>query len=203
MHINSQSHPVLANVIFSGNVVTGTDATMGGGGLCNIGRNPFLFNVTFSGNQAAKANAIFNLSGGVLRMANSIVWGNTVTPVLSTPGPIITYTLIEGGCPANVTCGSLITTSARFTRDPSAGVDATWSTPDDDYGDLRLQIDSPAIDAGHNALVPNDALDLDDDANTAEVLPVDRRGAPRFQDSVTPDTRHRQRHAAHRGYGSL
>ena len=44
---------------------------------------------------------------------------------------------------------------------------------DDDYGDLRPRNDSPAVDAGDNALLPADSFDLDDDGDTSEQLPVD------------------------------
>jgi uncharacterized repeat protein (TIGR01451 family) len=46
-----------------------------------------------------------------------------------------------------------------FARDPDPGQDGLWGTEDDDYGELRLQVDSPAIDAG-NTLSVTVATDL-------------------------------------------
>jgi hypothetical protein len=39
----------------------------------------------------------------------------------------------------------------QFIHAPGAGPDNTWGTADDDLGDLRLQANSPAIDAGTNS----------------------------------------------------
>ncbi len=65
-------------------------------------------------------------------------------------------------------------------RAPSAG-DGDWTTLDDnDYGDLRLQADSPAIDAGNNDWLPSDSSDLDGDGDTAEPIPYDLQGFPRI-----------------------
>jgi len=44
----------------------------------------------------------------------------------------------------------------RFVRDPDAGPDGLWNTGDEDYGDLRLRRESPAIDAGNNSAIPSD-----------------------------------------------
>ena len=53
----------------------------------------------------------------------------------------------------------------------------------------RLQSASSAIDAGNNALVSADTLDLDGDGNTAEPTPFDLDGRARFvQDRLTTDT---------------
>ena len=38
-----------------------------------------------------------------------------------------------------------------FVREPTPGADGTWGAADDDYGDLRLRIASPAIDVGDNS----------------------------------------------------
>jgi len=64
----------------------------------------------------------------------------------------LTNTLIQDGCPAGATCsGVLLTSDPFFVRDPDPG-DGDWTTPDDnDYGDLRLQLTSPAINKGDNS----------------------------------------------------
>jgi VCBS repeat-containing protein len=63
-----------------------------------------------------------------------------------------------------------------FLRAPAVGLDGTWGTEDDDYGDLQVDGSSPAIDAGDN-----DALPLD--------ISTDLSGEPRFVDIPSmPDT---------------
>ena len=57
---------------------------------------------------------------------------------------------------------------------------ATWAD-----NDLHLALVSPCIDAGNNALVPNDQCDLDQDGDTLERIPIDLGGAPRFVDIPT------------------
>ena len=71
-----------------------------------------------------------------------------------------------------------------FVRDPNPGPDEEWGTEDDDYGDLRLRPDSPAVDAGDNALLPADTADLDDDADTQEPLPLDYGGYERVVNGI-------------------
>ncbi len=51
---------------------------------------------------------------------------------------------------------------------------------DPDSDDFRLSSGSPSIDAGNNWGVPIDENDYDGDGNTAELLPVDLDGNPRF-----------------------
>jgi T5SS/PEP-CTERM-associated repeat protein len=72
-----------------------------------------------------------------------------------------------------------------FLRTPSPGPDTIWGTTDDDYGDLRLSSNSPAIDSGDSLAVPADTYDIDNDGNTTEALPLDLAGQPRFYDDPT------------------
>lgn len=54
--------------------------------------------------------------------------------------------------------------------------------------DWRLGAGSPGLDAGDNAEVSMDLLDLDGDANLLEPLPFDLDGGPRFVDDPAPDS---------------
>jgi hypothetical protein len=72
----------------------------------------------------------------------------------------------------------------HFIRNPSPGDDGAWGTPDDDLGDLRLQSNSPAIDAGDNALLPADDHDLDGDGDTLEPLPRDLANKDRVNNNT-------------------
>ncbi len=108
-------------------------------------------------------------------LANTIVWGNT--PVAnqidnSTSTPVVTYSDVQGGYAGT----GNINLDPLFWRSPSPGADGNWGTADDDYGDLRLQLTSPAIDAGDNSAVPSGVLS-------------DLGGYPRFIDMASlPDT---------------
>lgn len=69
-----------------------------------------------------------------------------------------------------------------FLRLSSAGTDGVWGTADDDFGDPRLSIGSPAADSGDSGALPPDSFDIDSDKNTTEALPLDLAGFPRFVD---------------------
>ena len=51
-------------------------------------------------------------------------------------------------------------------------------------GDYTLMMSSPAVDAGDNALLPQDTFDVDDDTNTTETLPIDLDSNDRVLDGV-------------------
>jgi parallel beta-helix repeat protein len=203
-NLNSSS-PTLTNCTFSGN-----SAGSNGGGMYNYSSWPTLSNCTFSGNSASSGGGIYdywyswptvtnctfsgnsaNYDGGGMyndyhsspTMSNCILWGNIApsgSQIHDDPGSmsVITYSDIQGGFTGTGNTNS----DPLFVRNPSPGADGVWGTPDDDYGDLRLQPNSPCIDAGNNAAVAADTLDLDGDGNTAEPIPFDLAGGPRFWD---------------------
>jgi hypothetical protein len=109
----------------------------------------------------------------LIRLTNAILWGNTPDQG-DWAAPDITYSNVQGD---TVYPGAgNINADPQFVRGPSPGGDASWGTLDDDYGDLRLQLISPAIDAGDNSAVPSGLL-------------VDLAGYPRFVDIPgIPDT---------------
>jgi hypothetical protein len=92
-----------------------------------------------------------NWNGSSPELANCILWGNTATAsgaqiYNNGSSPSISYSLVDGGWSGT----GNIDADPRFVRDPDPGTDGEWGTGDDDYGDLRLQLTSPAIDAGDN-----------------------------------------------------
>ncbi len=64
-------------------------------------------------------------------------------------------------------------------RKPQKGTDGVWGTADDDYGDLRLQSNSPAVDRGGDTHLRWDFADLDGDGDTTEPESRDLDGNPR------------------------
>ena len=135
------SLPRLVNVVFYGN-----SANYYGGGIYNYSSSPTLENVTLGGNIAfLGGGAMFSVSKGITlstpSISNSILWGNTIDQVGADISSTLTisYTDVQGGCPASATCTSVINLDPLFVS--TAG------------GDLRLTLTSPAIDAGNNTLV--------------------------------------------------
>lgn len=107
------------------------------------------------------------------------------------------YTPADSGSSFNLASGIALyggfegNEDEREARDWIANLDGTGSANvpqvvrlpnlnDDDFGDLRMQQDSPTIGQGSNALLPADEFDLDDDGNTTEPLPVDLDGNTRI-----------------------
>ena len=144
------SSPTLTNCVFSGN--------RGGGMYSNLS-SPTLTDCTFSGNApftsgSALVNAGYDANsktGSNAKLTNCILWGNGVSPIYNDPSStvVVTYSDIQqtGG---TYTGTGNVNIDPRFVRNPSAGADGIWATPDDDYGDLRLQACSPVADAGNN-----------------------------------------------------
>jgi hypothetical protein len=132
-------------------------------------------------------------------LTNCILWGNTATngapgAQISNEGssPTISYSLVQdsGGSGAGWDSSLGIDGGGNIDEDPqfvdADGPDDVVGTPDDN---LRLQLTSPAIDAGDNSALPPDTFDLDGDGDTAELLPLDLDGYPRCVDIPdVPDT---------------
>jgi hypothetical protein len=164
-------------------LVTGNRAGGDGGGISLRAASEGLtgariVNATFSGNQARWGGALASraAAGGSSRveLANSILWGDSAgtAPEIAydTPSaaPVLRYTLVQGWThdELNHVWGD---------RDPAFVASSQTPAPTTS-GDYRLQLTSPAIDAGDNDRVPPGVTtDLD--------------GAPRFVDVPSvPDT---------------
>jgi predicted outer membrane repeat protein len=172
---NYDGHPTLINVAFSGN-----RAHKNGGGMYSeYGSSPSLTNVTFSGNRAASGGGMYNGSGnGAPVIQNSIFWNNQDDSGLGTAAasvsndtsiPTISYSLVQSCRPAGAwtaTCGldgghNLADADPLFVETPDP---AAAPTP---AGNVRLEADSPAVDAGNNSYVAGVATDLDGKARIA------------------------------------
>ncbi|MGA2498442.1 MAG: right-handed parallel beta-helix repeat-containing protein, partial [Tepidisphaeraceae bacterium] len=146
----SSSKPTLTNCTFVGNAATGTSGY--GGGMNNdSSSSPTLTNCTFAGNVASSGGALYNSAAATL--TNCIVWGNTPSSSQIYGSATVTYGDPQQSGGVYVGAGN-INSDPLFVRNPSPGPDGKWGTADDDYGDLRLCLSSPAIDAGKNAAVP-------------------------------------------------
>jgi hypothetical protein len=185
---NRGSDPMMINLDISGN-----SASDGGAGMENEESDPTLVNVTIAYNQGTNLDSwgggIYNWLNSSPNLINTIVWGNDATDdaqISNDVGslPSIQYSLVQGsggsGAGWDVDLGSdgggNLDSDPLFISISDPGTDGDWGTPDDDYGDLGLQPDSPAIDAGTNAEVPGGVT-------------IDLAGNSRFVDIASvPDT---------------
>ncbi len=167
---------ILNNVIFAGN-----SASYEGGavGMSSSGEkinhtNLTINNATFANNSAIIGGAlgIWNYSAhedNTVTVNNSIFWGNTDAMHIISSTLTTTTNLIQGGINGpdvfkeNATIndgGGNLSDDPLIIRSPDSG-DGDWTTAaDNDYGDLRLSLGSPAIDTGTNSAV-NTLTDAD------------------------------------------
>ncbi|OHB75795.1 MAG: hypothetical protein A2Z25_13275 [Planctomycetes bacterium RBG_16_55_9] len=194
----------LMNCAFIGN---STDVY--GGAVCSTPWGPpdytFTFiNCIFNSNSGAEGGGLF-FGGhyGHMKLTNCILWANQDNDGVAASAQIhgnraeATYCCIQGWTEA-LGRTTNISLDPMFLRDPDDGGDGWGDDPatpnideglNDDFGNLHLWPGSPCIDAGDNTAVPLDTEDLDGDGNTAEKIPVDFDGNPRFIDVPPPGGR--------------
>ncbi|MHC4742294.1 MAG: choice-of-anchor Q domain-containing protein, partial [Planctomycetota bacterium] len=144
MHIGHAA-PTVVNCTFTANIANY------GAAIYNGLENPLFVNCTFSANSGLYGGSVIDNFSGSPRIVNSILWGSHGTPIKNDRGSvIITYSHVEGGWPGNGNSQG----DPLFVRNPSDGSDGWGIGDNDDLGDLRLQPQSPCIDAGDNASLP-------------------------------------------------
>lgn len=153
---------LLAQIICSGNAAGTT-----GGGMQVPDGHPMIVHSVFAGNSAGLFGAA--IGGFGVRLDNSIVWANSPVHPIDATSYQANDCVIEGGSLIGM---NILTDDPRFVRRPNPA--------QNDFGDLRLLLGSPAIDAGNNASVPMDVTDLDGDGQVAEPLPMDMAGRARI-----------------------
>ena len=164
---NNQSSPEIVNCLFVGN-----QADEGGAMICRDPAAPRIINCTFVANHAGVAGALCYVRH--MELVNSILWANRATnsrgdqvyAEATATTATFSYCSIEGGINGPGFQGKPVTDGGHnladdplFARMPDPGVDGTWGTKDDDYGDLWLPPASPLIDKGDNAAVPADVTE--------------------------------------------
>jgi hypothetical protein len=153
LSIIDQSAPVFTNCVFDLN-----SATYYGGAIYIFDSTPTIINSTIAYNSTGlQGGGMGNYFGSRPVLTNSIIFGNTAPTgpgvhddVTSTANA--TYCCIQGGWPGvgNVDADPLFV-------DPN-GPDGLPGTADDD---MRLQFDSPCVNAGTNGLEELSTTDLD------------------------------------------
>jgi hypothetical protein len=155
---NYNSTPILINCIFSGN----SGGSQAGGMFNHNHSNPNLINCTFSANTAATSGGICNVLESNPTLTNCILWGNTAKHAANESAqiqggmPVVNYCCIAGWT-------GMLRGSDNHGLDPQFvdpdGFDNVFGTEDDN---LRLLPDSPCIDAGDNSAIPSSVgVDLD------------------------------------------
>ena len=183
----------LINTTISGNTANGN-----GGGVVVLGGTMSSINSTITNNKADNDNDSNGTGGGIAASAgtttlkNTIVAGNfnedgvtdSADDISGTVDASSSFNLIGTGGAGGLTNGG--NNNQVGVASPGLGALADNGGPTQTHALLST---SPAIEAGSNANLPTDALDLDGDANTAETLPVDQRGPafPRVADSADAD----------------
>ncbi len=180
---NHDSTPIYDNVQISGNYA----GTNGGGVWTSLGGLFYnIRNSTITGNFAAGLGGGFYFANGSLDIYNSIIWknkdsnGESLASQIGDGSYSEFYTIIQNN--SNTYNGNL-------NEDPLFISPIDPNDAPTDSGNFELSSSSPAIDAGNNDEVPIDILDLDNDTNTSEKLPLDIKNQDRFVDiSSIPDT---------------
>ncbi|MEB3175603.1 MAG: choice-of-anchor Q domain-containing protein [Cyanobacteriota bacterium] len=170
---DSNASSLVVNTTISGN--TGTSVYI------ETGTHEFI-NTTItqnsqqSGNNRAAGIRHRDTKGGTVTLRNTIVSDN-INASGNAWGSNLEGAFIGDG---NNLIGDLLGATGTI----GAGTDIIAANPQlgplqDNGGPTRTHAplpDSPAIDGGNDAFLPNDILDLDGDGNTAEKLPLDQRG---------------------------
>ncbi|PSB34445.1 Calx-beta domain-containing protein [Stenomitos frigidus] len=162
--------------------LTGIDtianSTISGGNLGIHSHGPIntIFNSTFSG---IASYAIANDAGSIGTIANVTIAGNSSQGINNFSRTITTLanTIIAnngtnylGNSPGTSTNNLIGGTFA------SVGLSSTLANNGGSTQTYAVLAGSPALNAGSNAALPLDTLDLDGDGNTTETIPFDQRG---------------------------
>jgi hypothetical protein len=133
---------------------------------------------TIADNRSPNGMAIASFQWGApaalaVQVANSIlfnggneIWSNIRAAVE------VTYSDVQGGW----TGAGNLSADPQFIQRGTRSIEGEWID-----GDYRLKPSSPAIDAGSDAALSADNLDMDADGDTAELLPFDLDNEPRIE----------------------
>jgi len=203
------------NCRFLRNEASGTNEFFGGGGLYNDATAMLLVNCVFVENRSAgfgaaisakfvpharlvnctlaenatqlpNGHVIHAWNAAIVNLGNSIVWNYS--------GPSTGASLLQG-VEAKNSC-------VRGGAQGEGNADADPRFIDLAGGDLRLQPGSPCINSGDDQLAPSDTVDLNQNGDCRERIPLDLDGQPRFRGTVDMGAYEAQ-HDAEKGTGTV
>lgn len=163
-------------------------------------------NCTFANNSASVEGGAIRFGSTFLfglpdvELQDSVFWSNTAPSgatfhqAVSFPSEVrVSSCDVEGGASSFFlpSAATLVYDATNIDLDPlfedEEGPDNDPATAGDN--DYRLGVGSPCADAGDNALVAQDLIDIDGDGNITEPAPLDLAKSPRFvDDPLAPDT---------------
>jgi len=186
---NDNCNLALTNCMFNANTASGGGPAYGGGAIwSDYVCTSTVTNCTFGGNSAVSYGGAIYDSMGIVTLSNSILWGNTATygqQIALQIGPIVSISY----CDIPNTPDAIFEEQAGRVQWGSGNIHNDPLFIDPGNNNLGLYDGSPCIDAGDNTAVPQDTFDLDKDGDTAERIPLDIDGEPRFSnDPATPNT---------------
>jgi hypothetical protein len=169
--------------------ISGNNAANSGGGIRNNGGVLTLANTTVANNRSDSDNSGAEQGGGISRGAGTVTLKNTIGAG-NFRGTGTTRDDISGAVDATSSFNLIgdgtnligISNGSSGNQVGSAGspINAMLGALASNGGGTQTHLllpGSPAINAGSNANLPADTVDLDGDSDTAETLPVDQRGA--------------------------
>jgi hypothetical protein len=174
---NYEGTATLANCRVVGNTADYAEVA-GGAALYNLDGGLTLGDCTVADNRSPNGMAIASFQWGApaalaVQVANSIlfnggneIWSNIRAAVE------VTYSDVQGGW----TGAGNLSADPQFIQRGTRSIEGEWID-----GDYRLKASSPAIDAGSDAALSADNLDMDADGDTAELLPFDLDNEPRIE----------------------
>ena len=200
----SSSSLTLTNCTISGNSVN-----CYGGGLFSRYSSPRVTNCTITSNSAGLGGGGIYCKDSDLQISNTIFEGNTKHAIFEGnihSDPSVVYCLFynnpdgdyydesttshTGANDINLNVDEAdnnVGGNPLFVRNPSPGDDGQWGTSDDDYGDVRLQNGSSALDRGTSAGAPETDFEGDERPGTDELFDIGVDEAP-FDYEPTDDT---------------
>ncbi|WP_119270923.1 choice-of-anchor Q domain-containing protein [Taklimakanibacter deserti] len=181
-----------SNITITNSTIGINDSGGKGGGISASNTNLILHSATIAGNLAGangtntdEGGGISQDSGGFITATNTVVGNNysgLLDPNVFEPAAIND---VRGQVQlaTNSAFSTAVTLGAGSTNNLNNIGDVGLAFPIDNGGTVLTMATNPGsvlIDAGSAAALPADIHDLDHDGNSAEVLPIDGRGAPRL-----------------------